>query len=112
MSLQSLPGLVLGSPRWSTIGSGGWLLNDIVLLNSFLVGLSTGRGQVELLRPQTNFLTRLSTGLMTQIHGLERRGRRAKDWLNSSPIVEPYWFWTAWNRCKIRLVRRKDGYAS
>ena len=38
----------------------------------------------------------------------ERRGRRAKDWRSSSRIVEPCWFWTAWNRSKIRLVHKKD----
>jgi hypothetical protein len=39
-------------------------------------------------------------------------GRRAKDWLSSSHSVEPYWFWTAWSRCKIRLVHKRDGYVS
>ena len=38
------------------------------------------QGTVEALRPQMNFLTRLSLGLVIQIHGSERRGRRAKDW--------------------------------
>src|SRR6202022_1208316 len=107
MSLQSLPGPVSGSPRWSTIGSGRWLPNIIVLRSWFLVGPSTGRAQVEVLRPQMNFLTRLSLGLVIQIHGSERRGRRAKDWQNSLHIVEPYWFWTAWSRSKIRLVHKK-----
>jgi hypothetical protein len=23
-----------------------------------------------------------------------------------------YWFWMAWSRCKIRLVRKRDGYES
>ena len=41
-------------------------------------------------RPQMNFLTLLSLGLEIQIHGLERHGRRAKDWRNLSHIVEPY----------------------
>ena len=57
-----------------------------------------------------NFLTPLSLGLEIQIHGSERRGRRAKDWRSSSRIVEPYWFWMAWSRSKIRLVHKKDGY--
>src|SRR5215467_3354078 len=35
-SLQSLPGLVSGSPRLLTIGCDEWLLKSIVLLNSFL----------------------------------------------------------------------------
>jgi hypothetical protein len=29
-----------------------------------------------------------------------------------SRIVERYWFWTAWSRCRIRLVHKKDGYVS
>jgi hypothetical protein len=41
------------------------------------------RGQVEVLRPQMNLLTRLSVGLEIQIHGSERRGSRANDWRNS-----------------------------
>ena len=112
MSLQSLPGPVSGSPRSSTIGSDGWLLNIIVLRSSFLAGPSTDRAAVGTLRPQMNFLTRLSLGLEIQIHGSERRGRRAKDWRSSSRIVEPCWFWMAWSRSKIRLVHKKDGYVS
>src|SRR5271165_3387893 len=112
MSLQSLPGVVLGSPRWSTIGSDGWLLNIIVLRNSFLVGPSIDRAAVGALRRQMNFLTRLSLGLAIQIHGSERRGRRAKGWRSSSRIVEPYWFWMAWSRSKTRLVHKKDAYAT
>src|SRR5277367_1568824 len=80
MSLQSLPGPVSGSPRSLTIGSGKWLLTIIVLQNLFLVGLSTNRAAVGRLRPQMNFLMRLSIGSAIQIHGSERRGRRAKDW--------------------------------
>src|SRR5271157_5320413 len=45
-SLQSLPGLGSESPRSSTIGSDGWLLNIIVLRSSFLVGPSTDRAAV------------------------------------------------------------------
>src|SRR5260370_25224479 len=93
MSLPSLPGPVLGSPRWSTIGSDGWLLNTIVLPSSYLAGPSTARAQVGALRPQMNFLTRLSLGLVTQIHESEPRGRRANDWRSSLRIVEPCWFW-------------------
>ena len=69
------------------------------------------REAVGALRRQMNFLRLLSLGLVTQIHGSERRGRRAKDWRNSSHIVEPYWFWMAWSRSKIRLVHKKDAYA-
>ena len=58
------------------------------------------------------FLDAALTGLAIQIHGSERRGRRAKDWRSSSRIVEPYWFWTVWSRSKIRLVHKKDGYVS
>jgi hypothetical protein len=43
-------------------------------------------------RPRMNLLTRLSRGLAIQIPGLERLGRRAKDWPSSSLIVGPYWF--------------------
>jgi hypothetical protein len=59
-----------------------------------------------------NFLMLLSLGLEIPIHGSERTGRRAKDWRSSSPIVGPCLFWMAWSRFKIRLVRKKAGYAS
>ena len=59
-----------------------------------------------------NFLMRLSLGLEIQIHESERRGKKAKDWRNSSHIVEHYWFWTAWSRSKTRLVHKKGGYVS
>jgi hypothetical protein len=45
------------------------------------------------LHPQMNFSMRLSLGLEIQIHGLARRGRKAKDWRSSSRIAELYWFW-------------------
>ena len=57
MSLQSLPGLASGSPRWSTIGLDGWRLNIIVLRSSFSAGPFTGRAAVGALRRQMNFLT-------------------------------------------------------
>src|ERR1700741_662843 len=106
-SLQSSRGLGSESPRSLTIGCDGWLLTIIVLQSSFLVGPSTDRAPAGPLRQQMNFLTRLSLGLEIQIHGSERRGRRAKDWRSSSRIVEPYWFWMAWSRSKIRLVHKK-----
>ena len=112
MSLQSLPGLGSVSPRSLTIGSDGWLLNIIVLQSLFLAGPSTDKAAVGTLRPQTNFLMRLSTGLAIQIRGSERRGRRAKGWPSSSRIVEPYWFWMAWSRSNIRLVHKKDAFVS
>src|SRR5271157_1374451 len=112
MSFRSLHGLVSGSPRSSTIGLGGWLLNIIVLRSAFLAGPFTDRAAVGRLRPRMNFLMRLSLGLEIQIHGSELRGRRAKDWRSSSHIVELYWFWMAWSRSKIRLVRKKDGSVS
>src|ERR1700730_4909844 len=112
MSLQSLPGPVSGNPRWSTIGSGGWLLNIIVLRSSFLVGPSPDRAVRETLRPQMNLLTLLSPGLAIPIHGSERRGKKAKDLRSSCPVAEPYWFWMAWSRSRIRLVHKKDGYVS
>jgi serine/threonine protein kinase len=49
-----------------------------------------------------NLFTRLSLGLVIQIHGWEGRGRKARDSRSSSRIVEPYWFWMAWSRSKIR----------
>ena len=79
MSLRSLHGQGPGSPRSLTIGSDAWLLTNIVLQSSFLVGPSTDKAAVGRLRPQMNFLTRLSLGLETQIHASERHGRRAKD---------------------------------
>jgi hypothetical protein len=88
-SLQSLPGRASGSPRSLTIGSDGSPLSIIVLRSSFLVGPSTDREAVGRLRPQMNFLMRLSLGLEIQIHGLVPAGRKAKDWPSSSPIVEP-----------------------
>src|SRR5271165_1445096 len=112
MLLQLLPGAESENRRWSTIGSDGWLLKTMVLRNSYLAGLSTDRAPVGALRRQMNFLTRLSLGLAIQIHGSERRGRKAKDWRSSSRIVEAYWFWMAWSRSKIRLVHKKDGYGS
>jgi hypothetical protein len=111
-SLQSLHGAVPGNPPSLTIGSDGWQLNSIALRNSFLVGPFTGRGQVEALRPQMNFLMRLSLGLEIQNRGSARIGRRAKDWRSSSHIAEPYWFWTAWSRSRIRPVRKKDAYVN
>src|SRR5262249_62391259 len=77
-SLPSLPGLGSGSPRSLIIGSRRWLLTIIVLQDLFLVGPSTGRAPVGALRQQMNFLMRLLLGLEIQIHGSERRGRRAK----------------------------------
>jgi hypothetical protein len=62
-SLQSLPGQVSGSLRWSTIGSRGWLLNSITLRNSSLAGPFTDRAPVEALRLQMNLLTLLSPAL-------------------------------------------------
>src|ERR1700738_4090489 len=82
-SLQLLHGPVSGSPRSSTIGSDGWLLNIIVLRSLFLAGPSTDRAAAGRLRPQMNFLMRLLLGLEIQIHGLERRGIKANDWRRS-----------------------------
>src|SRR5260370_26381988 len=107
-----MPGRGSGSLRSLTIGSEGWLLTIIVLQSLFLVGPSTDRAAVGTFRLQMNFLMRLSTGLEIQIHASERRGRKAKDWRSSLRIVEPYWFWIAWNRSKTRLVHKKDAYVS
>src|SRR6516162_5245532 len=89
-SLQSWRGPVLESLRWSTIGSDGWLLTIIVLQSLFLAGPSTDRAPLGRLRPQMSSLTPLWPGLVIQIHGPERPGRRGKDWRNSSRIVGPY----------------------
>ena len=59
-----------------------------------------------------NSLTPLSLGLEIQIHGWERRGKKAKDWPRSSRIVEPYWSWMAWSRSKIRLDNKKAACVS
>src|ERR1700736_4929955 len=112
MLSQSSPGPASASPRWSIIGSEGWLLKIIVLRSLFLAGLSTDRVPLGRLHQRMNSLTRFSLGLGIQIHESERRGRRAKGWPSSSRIVEPYWFWTAWSRSKIRLVHKKDAYVS
>src|SRR5215469_12684446 len=111
-SLPSLPGPASESPRSSTIGSDEWRLNIIVLQSLFLVGPSTGRVLVGVLRTQMNFLMRLLLGLETQIRGSEPPGRRAKDWRSSWRIARPYWSWMAWSRSKIRLVHTKDDYVS
>jgi hypothetical protein len=78
------------NPRLSITGFEGWLLDITTVLSSFLAGHSTGRALVGAPPQQMNFLTLLSLGLEIQIHGLEQRGRRAKDWQSSSLIVEPY----------------------
>ena len=49
----------VGKSTLSTIGSGEWLLNIIVLLSWFLAGPSTGRAAVAALPLQMNFLMRL-----------------------------------------------------
>jgi hypothetical protein len=55
---------------------------------------------------------RLPLGLVIQIHDSVRRGRKAGDLRSSLRIVEPYWFWMAWSRSKIRLVHEKDAHVS
>src|SRR5258706_2383873 len=75
-SLPSLRGLVSGNPRSLTIGSDGWLLNTIVLQNLFLAGPSTDKAPVGALRPQMNFLTRLSLGSVIQSHESAHCGKR------------------------------------
>src|SRR6516165_8416646 len=82
--LQLLPGAESENRRWSTIGSDEWLLNSIVLRNSYLAGLSTDRAPVGTLRLRMNLLMQHSLGLEIQIRGSEQHGRRAKDWPSSS----------------------------
>src|SRR6516164_9795303 len=110
--LLLLPGAEWENRRWSTIGSAEWLLNTIVLRNSYLAGPFIDRAPVVALRLQMNLLIQLSAGLVILIRGSERRGRRAKDWRSSSRVAEPYWFWMAWSRCKIRRAPKKDGCVS
>ena len=61
MSLQSWRGAESGNQRSSTIGSDEWLLNIIVLRNSYLAGLSTDRAPAAALRLPMNFLMPLFT---------------------------------------------------
>src|SRR5271167_4944364 len=104
-----LPGAESENRRWSTIGSDEWLLNTIVLRNSYLAGLSTDRAPAAALRLPMNFLMPLLPGLAIQIHGSEQHGRRAKDWRSSLGVGEPCLSWTGWSRSKIHLVHKKDG---
>src|SRR6201993_2609591 len=78
MLLQLLPGAESENRRWSTIGSDEWLLNTIVLRNSYLAGLSTDRAPAAALRLPMNFLMRLFPGLGIQIQESEPPGRRAR----------------------------------
>src|SRR5271155_3901146 len=79
MLLQLLPGAESENRRWSTIGSDEWLLNSIVLRNSYLAGLSTDRAPAAALRLPMNFLMLLLPGLAIQTQGSEQHGKRAKD---------------------------------
>ena len=69
ISLQSLPGLVSGSRRWSTIGSGGWRLSIIALRSWFSGGRFIDKEAVGAPRLQMNFLKPLSLGLEIRIRG-------------------------------------------
>src|SRR6516162_11120023 len=62
-SSPSWPGRGWESPRSSTTGCDGWLLNSIALHNSFLAVLSTDRAPLARLRLRMNFLRLLSIGL-------------------------------------------------
>src|ERR1700757_1907863 len=107
MLLQLLPGAESENRRWSTIGSDEWLLNTIVLRNSYLAGLSTDRAPAAALRLPMNFLMRLFTGLGIQIKESEPPGRRARGSRSSSGIGEPCLFWMGWSRSKpARSTRR------
>src|ERR1700745_632940 len=97
-SLPSSPGLVSESRRSLTSGSDGWLQTTIVLHSFFLVCPFTDRGPVVALRPRMNFLMRLLVGLVTQIHGSERHGRRERDSRSSAYLVGPWLFLTVWSR--------------
>src|SRR5215831_979898 len=112
MLLRLLPGAESENRPWSTIGSDDWLLNTIVLRNSYLAGLSTDRAPVAALRLPMNFLMPLFTGLAIQIHGSEQPGRKARDSRSSLGIGEPCLFWMGWSRSKIHLVHKKGGYGT
>src|SRR5215471_17313244 len=112
MLSQLLPGAESETLRWSTIGSGAWLLNSIVLRNSYLAGLSTDRVPVAAHRLPMNFLMPLFTGLATQTRGSEQHGRRARDSQSSLGIGEPCLFWMGWSRSKIHPVHKKGGYGT
>src|SRR6516165_11284878 len=112
MLLQLLPGAEPENRRWSTIGSDEWLLNTIVLRNSYLAGLSTDKAPAAALRLPMNLLMPLFTGLAIQIHAREQHGRRVKDWRSSLGIGEPCLFWMGWSRSKIHLAHKKGGYGA
>src|SRR5215813_14227548 len=92
MLLQLLSGAESENRPWSTIGSDEWLLNSIVLRNSYSADLSTDRAPAATLRLPMNFLMPLFTGLAIQTRGSERHGRRAKDWRSWLGIGEPCLF--------------------
>src|SRR5260370_1873520 len=101
MLSQLLPGAESENRRWSTIGFDEWLLNSIVLRNSYLAGLSTDRAPAATLPLPMNFWMPLFTGLAIQSHGREQHGRKAKDWRSSSGIGEPYLSWMCLSRSQI-----------
>src|SRR5260370_28015448 len=79
MLSQLLPGAESENRRWSTIGSDEWLLNSIVLRNSYLAGPSIDRAPAAALRLPMHFLMPLLPGLAIQIHSSAQRGRSAKN---------------------------------
>ena len=79
--------------------------------NWFLLGHS-GRAVAGEFHPQMRFLTLLWVGLEIRIQALERSGRRAQDWRDSSRIVEPYWFWMLWRLSNLRMVHKRGAYIS
>src|ERR1700756_2154981 len=112
MLLQLLPGAESENRRWSTIGSDEWLLNSIVLRNSYLAGLSIDRAPAATLRLLMNFLMPLFTGLAIQTHGSEQDGKKGKDWRSLLGSGEPCLFWMGWSRSKIHLAHKKGGYGT
>jgi hypothetical protein len=56
-------------------------------------------------------LLALSNMLLEAVSKQAAEGK-PKDWRSSSRIVEYYSFWKVWNHSKIRLVHKKDRYAS
>ena len=112
MSLRLLPGPVSGSRRSSTIGSDGWLLN-IIVLRELVFGWSFYRQGTSGGTSSADEFLDAALHLVWRSRSTDRNGMGEGRKIGEarSRIGEPYWFWMAWSRSKIRLVHKKDGYA-
>jgi hypothetical protein len=70
MWLQLLPGAESENRRWSIIGCDEWLLNTIILRNSYLAGLSIDREPAATLRLPMNFLMLVEPHLIYKAQAL------------------------------------------